>query len=96
VAHLSAWHAVKVSELLRSPAVRILVHLLEKGENRHSELEKLVRSRGTLATSLNDLASEGLVRRKIVPTKPIQSNYSLTEKGREAARRLSELEGLLK
>ena len=87
---------MKISELLESPSVEITIHLHEKGQTRHSELEKLIRSRGTLASNLNDLMEEGLVARKVLPTKPIQSNYSLTEKGREATRKLSELLVLLR
>jgi DNA-binding HxlR family transcriptional regulator len=81
---------------LQAPAVKILVHLQKVGESRHSDLEELIGSRGTLAENLNDLLSEGLVKRKVVPTKPIQSNYSLTEKGQQVAKRLTELGALLK
>lgn len=82
---------MKISELLESPSAKILVYLQEKGQIRHSELERLIRSRGTLASNLNDLMDEGLVARKVVPTKPIQSNYSLTEKGRSVARLLADI-----
>jgi DNA-binding HxlR family transcriptional regulator len=71
------------------------MHLQEKGQSRHSELEKLIGSRGTLATNLNDLMDEGLVARKVLPTKPIQSNYSLTEKGRIVGKLLSEINTLV-
>jgi DNA-binding HxlR family transcriptional regulator len=90
------WSIVKISELLSSPAARILVFLYERDETRHSELEKLLASRGSLGTNLNDLLDEGLIKRKVIPTKPIQSNYSLTEKGRDVAKRLAELGALLK
>jgi DNA-binding HxlR family transcriptional regulator len=86
---------VKVSELLRSPSIDILKELAVKGEMRHRQLEKLVGSRGSLSENLNDLLSEGLVKRKVIPTQPIQTKYSLTEKGREVARRLTELQSLL-
>jgi len=82
---------VKVSALLQSPCVQILLLVYSKGEVRHSELERLIRSRGTLSSNLNDLLEEGLLRRKIVASKPIQSNYSLTEKGKEVAELLTEL-----
>jgi DNA-binding HxlR family transcriptional regulator len=87
---------VKISELLESPSVEITIHLHEKGQTRHSELEKLIRSRGTLASNLNDLMEEGLVARKVLPTKPIQSNYSLTEKGHGVARLLTEIKALIR
>jgi DNA-binding HxlR family transcriptional regulator len=85
---------VKISELLDSPSIRIVAYLQEKGQARHSELEKLITSRGTLASNLNDLMEEGLVARKVLPTKPIQSNYSLTEKGRSVGKLLSEIHRL--
>jgi DNA-binding HxlR family transcriptional regulator len=85
---------VKISELLQSPSIKILVYLHEKGQTRHSELEKLIRSRGTLAANLNDLMDEGLLARKVVPSKPIQTNYSLTQKGTEVAKHLVELTNL--
>ena len=44
--------------------VRILVYLEEKGQARYSELlVKVLRSRSTLATSLRDLQSVGLIKR---------------------------------
>lgn len=87
---------MRISEFLRSPSIKIVTYLHEKGQCRHNELERLIRSRGTLATNLNDLIEEGLVTRKVIPSKPIQSNYSLTEKGREVAKRLTEIGALLR
>ena len=87
---------MKISELLESPSVKILVYLQEKGQTRHSELERLIGSRGTLASNLNDLVDEGLVARKVLPTKPIQSNYSLTEKGQSVARLLADINNLIR
>lgn len=86
---------VKISELFESPSIKILVYLQEKGQARHSELERLIRSRGTLATNLNDLMEEGLVSRKVLPTKPIQSNYSLTEKGHTVGKLIIEINNLV-
>lgn len=71
------------------------MYLLEKGQTRHNELEKLIRSRGTLASNLNDLMDEGLVTRKVVPTRPIQSNYSLTETGRSLAKLFLEIKSVV-
>jgi len=73
-----------------------MICLHEKGQTRHSQLEKLIRSRGTLASNLNDLMEEELVARKVLPTKPIQSNYSLTEKGHSVARLLTEIKALIR
>ena len=87
---------MRVSELLSIPAVKILLYLHSKGQVRHADLEKMIASRGTLASNLNDLLDEGLVARKVISAKPIQSNYSLTEKGRNVVEQLAELERLLK
>jgi len=44
-------------------------------------LTKLITSRRTLSANLKDLEKEELIKRRIV--KPIQSYYSLTDKGRK-------------
>lgn len=85
---------MKISELLDFPSVKILIYLSEKGQVHHSDLEKLLHSRGTLGSNLNDLLNEGLVARKVIPTKPIVSNYSLTAKGRDVSKALVELQRL--
>ena len=87
---------MKISRILQVPTVRILLYLLEKGQVRHSELAKIIASRGTLSLSLKELEEEGLVRRRIVNSKPIQSFYSLTKKGMEIARRLDEIQNFAK
>ena len=87
---------VKISDLLQFPCVQILLFVSSKGEVRHSELEQLIRSRGTLSSNLNDLLEEGLLRRKVVTSKPIQSNYSLTEKGKNIASALADLRNSLR
>ena len=87
---------MKISELLESPSIKILVYLYEKGQTRHSELETLIHSRGTLASNLNDLMDEDLVARKVLPTKPIQSIYSLTDKGRTVTKLISEIKNLIR
>jgi len=82
--------------MLEIPTVRILLFLRDKGEARHTELAKIVTSRGTLSLSLRELEEEGLVQRKILATKPIQSLYSLTEKGKAITKRLSEIKNINK
>jgi len=71
--------------------VKILLFVHSKGEVRHSELERLVRSRGTLSSNLNDLLKEGLLSRNVIASRPIQSNYSLTEKGKAVAKTITDL-----
>jgi DNA-binding HxlR family transcriptional regulator len=73
-----------------------MLFLCEKGEVRHAELSDLIGSRGTLSLSLKDLEEEGLLQRKVLATKPIQSLYSLTAKGTAVAKQLREMERLTK
>jgi DNA-binding HxlR family transcriptional regulator len=87
---------VRISALIQSPCVQILLFVYSKGEVRHSELERLIRSRGTLSSNLNDLREEGLLKRKVVTSKPIQTNYSLTETGRKIAETLSDLKNCIR
>ena len=82
---------MKISRVLQISSIQILLFLYEKGEVRHGNLTKLITSRGTLSLSIRDLEEEALVQRRVVPTKPIKSFYSLTGKGREVAKRLQEI-----
>ena len=76
---------MKISALLGTPSVKILLFLYKKGEVRYTELAKLIAGRGTLSLSLKELDEEGLIQRRVVTTKPIQTYYSLTDKGKEIA-----------
>ena len=87
---------VKIWALLQSPCVKILLFVYSKGEVRHSELERLIRSRGTLSSNLNDLLKEGLLKRNVIASRPIQSNYSLTDKGKAVAKVLIDLGNFLR
>ena len=49
---------------------------------RYSELSRLISSRGTLSMSLKELEEEELLVRRIVSSRPVQSYYSLSKKGR--------------
>lgn len=63
----------------------------EKGEVRHSELSKVIPSRGTLSLTLRDAEQEGLISRRVVNSKPPASYYSLTVKGRRVSSLLKEI-----
>ena len=86
---------MKISAILGVPSVRILLFLLEKGEVRYSDLADLFTSRGTLSLNLRDLEEEKLIQRRIVASKPVQAYYSLTEKGKEIAKRMNEIKKTL-
>ncbi|WNZ29961.1 MAG: helix-turn-helix transcriptional regulator [Candidatus Bathyarchaeota archaeon] len=82
---------MKMSTLLQSPCVRILLFLYDRDEVRYTELTNLIASRGTLSVNLKELDAEGLLQRRIVATKPIQAHYSLTDKGIEIATYLDKI-----
>lgn len=86
---------MKISQIIQIASVQILLYLCEKGEVRHSELSEMMKSRGTLSLSLKDLIEEGLIRRRVLDTKPIQSLYSLTEKGVLVAKEMHEIQILM-
>jgi len=86
---------VKISSLLQTPSVKILLFLLERGEVRYADLTKLMTSRGTLSLNLKELGEEGLMQRRIVTTKPIQAHYSLTEKGKQIAIHLDRIQKIV-
>jgi DNA-binding HxlR family transcriptional regulator len=86
---------VKISTLLQTPSVKILLFLHEKGEVRYADLTKLITSRGTLSLNIKELQEEGLIRRRVVTSKPIQAHYSLTNKGKEIATHFDKIENTL-
>jgi len=86
---------VKISDLLRTPSIEILLFLYKKGEVRYTGLTRLIASRGTLSLNLKELDEEGLIQRRVVTTKPIQAYYSLTDKGREIATYLDKIKKTL-
>ena len=86
---------MKISKLLETPSVRILLFLHEEGEVRYADLTKLIASRGTLSLNVKELEEEGLIQRRVVTTKPIQAHYSLTDKGREIADFLDKIKKIL-
>ncbi len=86
---------LKISQIIKVPTVRIMLCLYQKGELRHAQLSKLTASRGTLSLSLRELEQDGLIQRKIIDTKPIQSIYSLTEKGKTIAKQLNQIQQLI-
>lgn len=83
---------MKISKILEIPSVKILLFIYGKKEVRYTDLTKLIASRGTLSANLKELEKEEMVERKVVATKPIQTYYSLTEKGQRIAKAFSEVE----
>lgn len=83
---------LKVSTILELPTITVLLFISGRREVRYSELAKRIRSRGTLALVLRELDEEGLLVRRVVARKPIESYYSLTQKGARVATAMLEVE----
>ncbi len=72
--------------------VKILEYLSEKGQSRYSELlESVIKSRSTLAKTLRDLQEKKLIQREVKGTRPIQTYYSLTERGKALLKHIEEI-----
>ena len=63
----------------------LLIHVLGVGPQRFSEILREISqlSPRLLTQRLKELESEGLVKRTVIPSTPVQVEYSLTEKGRQ-------------
>jgi len=55
----------------------------------------LIASREILSLNIKELEEEGLIKRRILTTKPIQAYYLLTEKGSETAAMMEKIEKML-
>lgn len=77
--------------------VRILFYLKENGASRYYQLlDNVLESRSTLAGSLRDLQKMGVIVRRIKDTRPVQTEYLLTEKGNKVVHSLLQIRELLK
>jgi DNA-binding HxlR family transcriptional regulator len=87
---------VKITKILQLPSVQILLHICKRVETRHSDLAKIIASRGSLSANLKTLENEMLIERRVVPSKPVKTFYALTPKGKEIAIKLTEIEQIYK
>jgi DNA-binding HxlR family transcriptional regulator len=73
--------------------LHILRNMILLKQNKFSQFLKSVEgiSTKTLSIRLNELERAGLINRKIIPGKPVQTEYSLTEKGTAIERVLEEI-----
>ena len=86
---------MKMMAVLELSNIRVMLYLLERGSARYSEILKGVGlSRGALALALRDLQGDGLIERKVKATRPIQTSYLLTGKGKEIAKHLESIKKL--
>ncbi|MEM3546512.1 MAG: winged helix-turn-helix transcriptional regulator [Candidatus Bathyarchaeia archaeon] len=87
---------MKISSMLNTPSVKVILFLYDRGEARYADLLKLIPSRGTLSIILKELDEEGLIKRRVVASKPIRTYYSLSEKGRLVAGLLKEAKQIVR
>jgi DNA-binding HxlR family transcriptional regulator len=75
---------------------KVLLFIHQNKTARYYELLKIVvKSRSTLAASLRDLQSSGLIIRKVRDTHPLTTEYSLTDKGKKLVQKLLEIREIL-
>jgi DNA-binding HxlR family transcriptional regulator len=63
----------------------LIIHVLGTGPRRFSDILREISQLNPriLTQRLKELEAEGLVRRTVIPSTPVQVEYSLTEKGRQ-------------
>jgi len=85
------------NELFRKGAPEVLIYLLMVERARYGDIrrQKFVVGDRSLSRLLKGLQSGGLIAREALPTYPISTNYSLTNKGKEVAELLKSLKALL-
>jgi DNA-binding HxlR family transcriptional regulator len=73
----------KVLERIADKWTALIIHVLSKGTQRHSELRRQISgvSQKMLTQTLRSLENDGLVERKIYPVVPPKVEYSLTPLG---------------
>ena len=74
---------MKISQIAKIPSIRIMLFLEREGEVRHTELSKVVASRGTLSLSLKELEEEELIQRTVLATKPFKACITYPKKARK-------------
>lgn len=62
----------------------ILHYLMEEGPKRYNEIFRFLQNahKKTLTSQLRELEEDGIIRRKVYATTPVQVEYSVTEHGR--------------
>jgi DNA-binding HxlR family transcriptional regulator len=83
--------------LFKKGVIEVISYLHKVGKAGYYEIYKqnFVVSRQTFANLLKELKDMGLVSRKVIDGRPPRVKYSLTEKGKEIARILDELDEIL-
>ena len=63
----------------------LILHLLqEEGTKRYSEILRylVIAPKKTLTAQLRELETDGIIVRKVIPTVPVQVEYSITDHGK--------------
>ena len=83
-------------EFFQISDIRLLLYLNENGDARYSDLlRNVVQTRSVLSTSLQDLRRRKLIVRTVETTTPIQSRYTLTDKGAKLVQLLASIQKLV-
>jgi len=88
-------HFQKAAELVGKRWVPQVVHALRQGPQCFSDLREGVSSISdhVLSQRLKELELEGIVTRTVTPSTPVCITYGLTDRGKDLARVMSELQG---
>lgn len=79
--------------LFRKGAAEVILFLASMEKARYSDIkkQKYVVGDRSLSRILKELQKQGLILREALPTYPISTTYSLTDKGKLVAKLLNEL-----
>jgi DNA-binding HxlR family transcriptional regulator len=86
---------LKISKILTVPSVKILLFMLNKEKARYTDLVNLIVSRGVLSSNLKALEKEDILTRTVINSKPIQTYYTLSIRGRKVATCLNDLKSCI-
>jgi len=81
----------RVSKLLETPSVKLLLHLYEEGETRQDKIDEEILHGSDSLKIIGSLWKDELIEKRVVPSNPEYTYYSLNDKGIEVASRLDEI-----
>jgi len=83
--------------LFRKGASEVILFLASVETARYSDIkkQKYVVGDRSLSRILKELQKRGLIHREALPTYPISTSYSLTDKGKNVAKHLNKLKEIL-
>ena len=86
---------LKIKEVLELSNIKIILYLYDRAARYSDLLKNVVESRSTLALTLKELQEEGLIDRKVKATRPVQTEYMLTDKGKRISEHLFKVKELI-